>query len=743
MMGKRFLSIGLAAAMVLTLLTGLAMAQEPAASPLGTAFTYQGQLKSNGLPYGGSCDFQFGLWDAASGGLQIGTTQTKTNVGVADGFFTVQLDYGTGRFQGDARWLDISVRCPAGGGTYTPLTPRQPLTPSPYALFTTAAPWTGLSGVPAGFADGIDNDTTYSAGTGLTLSGTTFSANTTYLQRRVSGTCDAGNAIRVINADGTVTCEPVGGGGSSGWLLTGNAGTTPGTNYVGTSDNQALEMKVNGMRALRLEPNGQSPNLLLGHSANWATNGVYGAALGGGGSGGWPNRVTDAFGTVGGGEDNQAGNNLGTVDDASYATVGGGGANAASGVFSSIGGGEGNTAAGAHATVGGGNLNNAANQFATVSGGQLNTASFQWATVGGGQQNTAGMYATVGGGGQNNGGGISATIGGGASNSATGYTATVGGGYTNAGGGNYSTVAGGLGNVASGAIATVPGGNQNLAEGYTSFAAGFRAKALGDGSFVWADWTDADYFDAGPNTFNVRSGGGAHIVADNGTAGATINNDLHNTNGDGLRVYSDVSKGDDWAAVYARNWGTSPALYAWAGGTYSGVFMTWISVGGCWGCLLIEGGQNAGAEALQPGDLAGISGLGETLAGSDRPMLRVHRAAPGEAVIGVVYGRGVRTASTKEGISFESLDRAEGDIQPGDYLFLVVYGQAQVKADASSGAISAGTRLTAGGQPGHARALQTRTIDGMAVAEAAPSVGIALGPLDSGTGLIPVFVTLN
>jgi hypothetical protein len=37
-----------------------------------------------------------------------------------------------------------------------------------------------LSGVPAGFADGVDNDTTYTAGTGLTLSGGQFSLDVPY-----------------------------------------------------------------------------------------------------------------------------------------------------------------------------------------------------------------------------------------------------------------------------------------------------------------------------------------------------------------------------------------------------------------------------------------------------------------------------------------------------------------------------------------------------------------------------------
>ncbi len=99
------------------------------------------------------------------------------------------------------------------------------------------------------------------------------------------------------------------------WALTGNAGTTPGTSFLGTRDNQALELKVNAARALRLEPNASSPNLIGGYSGNWLTSGMIGAVIGGGGNAANLNRVTDDYGTVGGGSGNQAGDNAGTSGD--------------------------------------------------------------------------------------------------------------------------------------------------------------------------------------------------------------------------------------------------------------------------------------------------------------------------------------------------------------------------------------------------------------------------------------------
>ena len=105
-----------------------------AAGPLGTPFTYQGQLKQGGAPVNGTCDLRFQLWDAASGGSPVGSLVEKLGVQVTGGVFTAQVDIGGTPFAGEARWLELAVRCPAGSGSYVILPDRQPLTAAPYAL---------------------------------------------------------------------------------------------------------------------------------------------------------------------------------------------------------------------------------------------------------------------------------------------------------------------------------------------------------------------------------------------------------------------------------------------------------------------------------------------------------------------------------------------------------------------------------------------------------------------------------
>jgi len=107
---------------------------------VGTSFTYQGRLIDANNAADGLYDFQFKLYDSpdATLGTQLGSTLDINEIDVIDGYFTVGLDFGSDVFNGDARWLDIGVR--AGElkdpNAYTTLSPRQEVTPTPYALHT-------------------------------------------------------------------------------------------------------------------------------------------------------------------------------------------------------------------------------------------------------------------------------------------------------------------------------------------------------------------------------------------------------------------------------------------------------------------------------------------------------------------------------------------------------------------------------------------------------------------------------
>jgi hypothetical protein len=145
------------------------------ASPLGSGFTYQGYLEdSAGHPINGDCDFIFRLWDAESGGAQVGSDSPAGAINVAKGYFTALLnasgEFGSAAFKGDARWLSVSLRCPAGSGTYTTLTPRQPLTAAPYAI--SLKPGAQITGQVAN-GNGLSATNTTTSGYGFGIKGQT------------------------------------------------------------------------------------------------------------------------------------------------------------------------------------------------------------------------------------------------------------------------------------------------------------------------------------------------------------------------------------------------------------------------------------------------------------------------------------------------------------------------------------------------------------------------------------------
>ncbi|HWY73976.1 MAG TPA: tail fiber domain-containing protein [Verrucomicrobiae bacterium] len=164
----------------------------------GTAFTYQGRLDVTGVPATGTYDFQFILYDAATGGNEQGPIRTNTATAVSNGLFTVTLDFGN-EFPGAARWLDISVRTNGGAG-FAELTPRQEFTAAPYSItagalaagaYTSAVTFNnaadsftgaggGLTGLNASsLSSGTVADVRLSTNVALRAGGNTFSGNQT------------------------------------------------------------------------------------------------------------------------------------------------------------------------------------------------------------------------------------------------------------------------------------------------------------------------------------------------------------------------------------------------------------------------------------------------------------------------------------------------------------------------------------------------------------------------------------
>ncbi|MCX5689683.1 MAG: hypothetical protein NTV94_07860, partial [Planctomycetota bacterium] len=114
-----------------------------AREPVSTAFTYQGELAAAGVPATGTFDIRFRLFDAASDGIQIGSTLCSDDLVIENGRFAVALDFGAA-FTGEKRFLEIEVRQDAGQGCsdatgYATLTPRQEMTATPNASFAQSA----------------------------------------------------------------------------------------------------------------------------------------------------------------------------------------------------------------------------------------------------------------------------------------------------------------------------------------------------------------------------------------------------------------------------------------------------------------------------------------------------------------------------------------------------------------------------------------------------------------------------
>ena len=242
-----------------------------AAGPVGTAFTYQGRLIDANNAADGLYDFQFKLYDANVAGTQKGSTIDVNKLDVIDGYFTALLDFGS-VFDGNDRWLAIGVR--AGElkdpNVYTVLSPRQKVTPTPYALYAKTA------GGGGGGADSdwiISGNNMYSGVSGNVGIGTTpsnyykLTVAGGYTTVRASNSDDYGVAVYGdSNASGIVTNY----GGYFG------AAGSYGQGVTGVASNNGDYINYGGF----FEASGQRGQAVYGKTMGTYGRGVYGYAYG-------------------------------------------------------------------------------------------------------------------------------------------------------------------------------------------------------------------------------------------------------------------------------------------------------------------------------------------------------------------------------------------------------------------------------------------------------------------------------
>ena len=496
---KRFLQLGALMA---------ALAGGASASQLGTAFKYQGQLSFRGVPASGSYDMKFALYALPTTGTAMFPVLTNLDVTVANGVFDVMLDFYDPPFNGSATWLEVSVRT-NGKGAFQALSPRQPMSPVPNAIYASVA----KDAVTAYMAYGVATDVI--TGPGIA---------TNQVVKKLNGLSDlvtlaAGANLSLSPSGNTITLSSPG-----DWHMSGNSGTTAGTHFVGTTDNRPLELRANNLQTLWMQGNAAGHNVVAGGPGNYVLAGMTGA-------------------TISGGKDN-------TFDTG--------------GNFSTISGGLNNQVYMGGASVIGGGRDNflGSSEVATIGGGGLNRIwDGAWAaTIAGGSNNTIETYsvhATIS-------GGVGNRVGDGWQNGATG--ATIGGGYFNrvTSNAHNSTVSGGEYNRVERAAthAAIPGGYSNQVSGDYGLAAGRRAHAAHSGAFVWADSQNAECKSDRDNQFKVRAAGGMYILAQSaGLSPAACRIESSTANGVGLFVSQTSSD----ANVVIANPGTGDQLKCYNG----------------------------------------------------------------------------------------------------------------------------------------------------------------------------------
>ncbi len=215
------------------------------AAPVGTSFTFQGRLP-NDAPANATVPMTFSLWDAATGGGNVGNPASlPLNVTVANRVFSVDLDFGTAAFTGDARWLQTTRN-----GVVDPQRIR--VAPTPNAIFASTAGAVKAGAIStAQISDGAITGPKLGQGSIATgniaenaITGAKIASGQVVRSISVNGSGNlrdvvnlaAGNNVTLTPSGDTVTISAPGGGGSGPWqTLNNNAYYNAGRIGIGTS----------------------------------------------------------------------------------------------------------------------------------------------------------------------------------------------------------------------------------------------------------------------------------------------------------------------------------------------------------------------------------------------------------------------------------------------------------------------------------------------------------------------------
>lgn len=706
---KILTAVFLSAALLLAILTvSTATAQEPdgedVLGPAGTTnpttVLYQGYVTVEDTPHDGTGYLKFAVVNAAgnttywsNNGTSTGGSQPTAAVSlpVNDGYFTILLgdtslsgmtqSLSPSVFAGPARYLRVWFATSASG-PFTQLS-LVPIAAVPYAL-------------NAETLDGYDSDA---------------------LQRRVGGTCTSGNAVRVINADGTVTCEPVSGGTGDITAVYAGTGLTGG----GTSGDVTLNVDFTGTGSANTSARSDHDHW----GASWSGSGIglwlessSSTAIAGHGYGYGPTYCTvygEHHGSGGGagfGVEGYSADGIGTV-------------------------GESDTGTGLVGVAGYGLIDQALRDV--IVGEQAGVYGYNASYSGAGGYFTStygyGVHSTScdldGVRGVSPGSGV-------ADNGVYGETNST-----------YSGEAGVFG--------------YNDGEGPGVYGHGIYADT-GYGVRASSSYAHALYADSDSSSYSHYGGWftgpqGVYATSEQASSDAMTARCTAGGACWGLDTHSDTSY-----AIYASTGDSSDnyGLYT-PDNIYSNNFHS------ASGFSLIA--QNGGDNDLEVGDLVVVSGMAAPLPESNVPLLVVQQAETASAVgvVGVVETAYEIKMVSKPEVVFhkteipdpeggesdvvylpEAIDRQvpsqsaiDGSVKPGGLMVLKVQGIAQVRVDASAGTIQVGDLLTAGTQ-GRATKAQAVVAEGdISGYLSGALVGKALEPLTEGQGLLWVLVDLR